>query len=110
VKEGHVAGWDDPRMPTISAFRRRGYTPAAIRNFSTKIGVTKYHGVVDLAVLENALREDLNKTAPRAMAVLRPLKVVIENYPDDLVEELEAVNNPEDASAGTRMVPFSKAL
>ncbi|GAB6164790.1 glutamine--tRNA ligase/YqeY domain fusion protein [Thermostilla marina] len=110
VKEGHVGGWDDPRMPTICGLRRRGYTPEAIRNFCARIGVSKYDGVIDIALLEHCLREDLNKRAPRVMGVLRPLKVVIENYPDDLVEEMEAVNNPEDPSAGTRKVPFSKVL
>ncbi|RMG00869.1 MAG: glutamine--tRNA ligase/YqeY domain fusion protein [Planctomycetota bacterium] len=110
VKEGHVSGWDDPRMPTICGLRRRGYTPEAIRNFCARIGVSKYDGVIDIALLEHCLREDLNKRAPRVMGVLRPLKVVIENYPDDLVEEMEAVNNPEDPSAGTRKVPFSKVL
>src|SRR5207249_4144944 len=99
VREGHVRGWDDPRMPTISGLRRRGYTPEAIRNFCERIGVSKFNGVIDMSWLEGALREDLNKRAPRVLAVLRPLKVVIENYPDDRTEELDAVNNPEDASA-----------
>lgn len=110
VNEKHVSGWDDPRMPTISGMRRRGYTPAAIRNFAERIGVAKSNSIVDVAMLEHAVREDLNKTAPRVMAVLQPLKVVIENYPDDLVEEMDAINNPEDESAGTRKVPFSKVL
>jgi glutaminyl-tRNA synthetase len=110
VREGHVRGWDDPRMPTIAGFRRRGYTPEAIRNFCKDVGVSKYDGVIEVARLENALREDLNKRAPRAMAVLRPLKVVIDNYPEGQVEELEAVNNPEDQAAGARKVPFSKVL
>ena len=110
VQEGRVRGWDDPRMPTISGIRRRGYTPEAIRNFCAAIGVSKTNGIIDLAMLEHFVREDLNKRAPRAMAVLRPLKVVIDNYPEGQVEELEAVNNPEDASAGTRKVPFSRVL
>jgi len=110
VKEGHVRGWDDPRMPTICGVRRRGYTPEALRNFCKRIGVAKFDSVVDIALLEFCLREDLNKRAPRAMAVLRPLKVVIENYPEGKSEELEAVNNPEDASMGTRMVPFGREL
>jgi len=110
VQEGHVAGWDDPRMPTLRGMRRRGFTPEAIRNFCAKIGVTKYNSLTDMALLENAVREDLNKRAPRVMGVLNPLKVVIENYPDGQVEELEAINNPEDPSAGTRRVPFSKTL
>jgi glutaminyl-tRNA synthetase len=110
VQDGHVTGWDDPRMPTISGMRRRGYSPAAIRNFCKVIGVNKFNSTVDIALLEHCLREDLNKTSPRVMAVLNPLKVVIDNYPDDLTEEMEAVNNPEDAAAGTRKVPFSKVL
>lgn len=110
VQEKHVSGWDDPRMPTIAGFRRRGYTPEAIRNFCKKIGVTKYKGTTDLAVLENSLREDLNKRAERRMAVLNPLKVVITNYPEGQTEELDAINNPEDESAGTRPVPFSREL
>lgn len=110
VQEGHVNGWDDPRMPTLVGLRRRGYTPEAIRVFCERIGVAKRDSVVDLALLEHCLREDLNLRAPRVMAVLRPLKVVIENYPEDLVEELEAVNNPEDAAMGTRKVPFSRVL
>ena len=110
VKEGHVAGWDDPRMPTLCGLRRRGYTPEAIRAFCRQIGVTKYNSTTDIAVLENALRADLNKRAERRMAVLNPLKVVIENYPEEETEQIEAVNNPEDASAGTRQVPFSREI
>src|ERR1700751_1278491 len=110
VQEGHVTGWDDPRMPTLSGIRRRGYTPEAIRNFVGAIGVSKTNGVIELEMLEHFLREDLNKRAQRAMAVLRPLKVVIDNYPEGQVEEMEAVNNPEDPSAGTRQVPFSRVL
>ncbi len=110
VQEGHVSGWDDPRMPTISGIRRRGYTPEAIRNFCERIGVAKADSMVDMALLEYCLREDLNKRAPRVMGVLRPLKVVIENYPQDKEEELEAINNPEDPSMGTRKVPFARVL
>ena len=110
VQKGLVKGWDDPRMPTISGMRRRGYTPEAIRNFCRRIGVSKTNGTTELSLLEYFIREDLNKRSLRVMAVLRPLKVIIDNYPDDLVEEMEAVNNPEDASAGTRKVPFSKVL
>src|SRR5918911_317559 len=110
VQEGHVAGWDDPRMPTLSGMRRRGYTPEAIRNFCANLSVSKTNNIVQLSLLEYFLREDLNKRAPRVMAVLRPLRVIIENYPDDQVEEMEAINNPEDESAGTRRVPFSKVL
>jgi len=110
VEEGHVSGWDDPRMPTISGLRRRGYTPAAIRNFCDRIGVAKADSMVDMALLEFCIREDLNKTAPRVMGVLRPLKVVIDNYPAGQVEELEAINNPGDQSMGTRQVPFSREL
>ncbi|MCL5422432.1 MAG: glutamine--tRNA ligase/YqeY domain fusion protein [Nitrospirae bacterium] len=110
VQEGHVTGWDDPRMPTISGLRRRGYTPESIRNFCDRIGVAKRNSIVDIALLEHCIREDLNKRAPRAMAVLRPLRVVIDNYPDGQVEELEAINNPEDPGMGTRKVPFSKVL
>ncbi|HOP78806.1 MAG TPA: glutamine--tRNA ligase/YqeY domain fusion protein [Thermogutta sp.] len=110
VQEGVVRGWDDPRMPTICGLRRRGYTPAAIRDFCQRIGVSKYDGVVDISLLEHCIREDLNKHAPRVMAVLRPLKLVIDNYPEGQVEYLEAVNNPEDPSMGTRQVPFSKVL
>ncbi|MFH0981714.1 MAG: glutamine--tRNA ligase/YqeY domain fusion protein [Planctomycetota bacterium] len=110
VKEAYVRGWDDPRMPTLSGLRRRGYTPEAIRNFVRRIGVAKFNSIVDIAVLENSIREDLNKRAPRVMAVLRPLRVVIDNYPEGQVEELEAVNNPEDPGMGTRKVPFARAL
>jgi glutaminyl-tRNA synthetase len=110
VQEGRVEGWDDPRMPTLTGMRRRGYTPQALRTFCANIGVSKTNGVTQLAHLEHFLREDLNKHAPRVMAVLRPLRVVIDNYPDDLAEELDAINNPEDASAGSRQVPFSKVL
>ncbi len=110
VQEGRVSGWDDPRMPTLSGIRRRGYTPEAIRNFCGAIGVSKTTGSIELAMLEHFVREDLNKRAPRAMAVLRPLKVVIDNYPENQTEEMDAVNNPEDPSAGTRKVPFSRVL
>jgi glutaminyl-tRNA synthetase len=110
VREGYVSGWDDPRMPTISGLRRRGYTPKSIRNFCDRIGVSKSNSVVDIALLEHCLRDDLNQRARRVMAVLNPLKVVIDNYPEDQAEELEAVNNPEDPSLGTRKVPFSKVL
>jgi len=110
VDEGHVSGWDDPRMPTISGLRRRGYTPEAIRSFCERIGVARRDSVVDMALLEFTVREDLNKRAPRVMAVLRPLRVVIINYPEDQVEELEAINNPEDPAMGTRKVPFSRVL
>jgi len=110
VEGGHVTGWDDPRMPTISGLRRRGYTPASIRNFCERIGVAKRDSMVDVALLEYTVREDLNKRAPRVMGVLRPLKVIIDNYPEDKVEELEAENNPEDSSAGKRKIPFSKVL
>ncbi|NWF52806.1 MAG: glutamine--tRNA ligase/YqeY domain fusion protein [Nitrospirae bacterium] len=110
VEKGYVRGWDDPRMPTIAGMRRRGYTPESIRNFSQRIGVAKRESIVDVALLEHCLREDLNKRAPRVMAVLRPLRVVIENYPEDLVEEIEAINNPEDPSMGTRRIPFSKYI
>jgi glutaminyl-tRNA synthetase len=110
VKDGHVNGWDDPRMPTISGLRRRGFTPASIRNFADKVGVTKVEGMSDVSLLEHSVREDLNKTALRVMGVLNPLKVVITNYPEGLTEELEAINNPEDPDAGTRMVPFSREL
>ncbi len=110
VEEEHVSGWDDPRMLTIIGLRRRGYTPAALRAFCKKIGITKFDGTTDIALLEHCLRDDLNKTAQRVMAVLKPLKVVITNYPDDQVEEMDAVNNPEDESAGTRKVPFTKEL
>ena len=110
VEQGYIRGWDDPRMPTISGLRRRGYTPESIRDFSERIGVAKRDSVVDIGLLEHCLREDLNKRAPRVMAVLRPLRVVIDNYPGDKVEELDAVNNPEDPSMGTRKVPFSRVL
>jgi glutaminyl-tRNA synthetase len=110
VEEGLVSGWDDPRLPTISGLRRRGYTPSSIRQFCDLIGVAKANSIVDLVQLENCVREELNKTTQRVMAVLRPLKVVIVNYPEDRVEELEAVNNPEDSSMGTRKVPFSRIL
>ena len=110
VKDGHVNGWDDPRMPTISGMRRRGYTPEGLRNFCARQGVSKTNGITELSLLEYFIREDLNKHALRVMGVLRPLKVVIDNYPDDQVEWMEAVNNPEDSSAGTRQVPFSKVL
>src|SRR5689334_2452713 len=110
VQEGRVRGWDDPRMPTLSGLRRRGYTPEAIRDFCDRIGVAKKENVVDVALLEYCVREDLNRRAPRAMGVLRPLPVVIENYPDGLVEEMDVVNNPEDPSAGTRKVPFSGVI
>ncbi len=110
VSDKHVDGWDDPRMPTISGMRRRGFTPSAIRNFCDKIGVAKRDSMVDMALLEFCVREDLNKKARRVMGVLRPLKVVITNYPEDQVEELDAVNNPEDPSMGTRKVPFSREL
>ena len=110
VEGGHVNGWDDPRMPTLIGMRRRGYTPSAIREFCDRIGVAKANSLVQIAQLEDAVRQDLNRRAPRVMAVLRPLRVVIENYPEDRVEELDAVNNPEDESAGTRKVPFSRVL
>lgn len=110
VEEGFVNGWDDPRMPTISGLRRRGYTPESIRNFAERIGVAKREYTADVLLLEESLRDDLNKRAARVMAVLRPIKIVIENYPDGQVEELEAVNNPEDPGGGTRKVPFSKVL
>jgi glutaminyl-tRNA synthetase len=110
VQEGRVCGWDDPRMPTLSGIRRRGYTPEAIRNFCASIGVSKTTGSIELAMLEHFVREDLNKRAPRVMAVLRPLKVVIDNYPENQVDEMDAVNNPEDESAGSRKIPFSRLL
>jgi len=110
VKEGYVSGWDDPRMPTISGLRRRGYTSEAIRDFCERIGVAKSNSIVEFELLEHCLRDDLNRRALRKMAVLRPLRVVIENYPDDLVEEMNAINNPEDENAGARKVPFSKVL
>ena len=111
VQERHVAGWDDPRMPTIVGMRRRGYTPEAIRAFCDRIGVAKRENVVDVALLEHVVREDLNRRAPRVMGVLRPLRVVIENYPEGQVEEVDVVNNPEDSSAGTRQgAVFARAL
>jgi len=110
VQQGHVHGWDDPRMPTISGMRRRGYTPEAIRTFCERIGVAKRENVVDVALLEHAVREDLNRTAPRVMGVLNPLRVVIENYPDGRTENFDIINNPEDPSAGVRSVPFSREL
>jgi glutaminyl-tRNA synthetase len=110
VREGHVCGWDDPRMPTLSGMRRRGYTPAAIRDLCDRVGVAKRDSVVDVAQLEYSVRDDLNRHSPRVSAVLRPLRVVLTNYPAGQVEELEAVNNPEDAGAGTRKVPFSQVL
>jgi len=110
VQQKYVSSWSDPRMPTLAGFRRRGYTPEAIRNFCDRIGVAKRNSIVDLAMLEHSLREDLNKRAPRVMAVLRPMKVVLENYPEGQTEELEAINNPEDPSQGTRKVPFSHEL
>jgi glutaminyl-tRNA synthetase len=110
VEEGYVNGWDDPRMPTISGLRRRGYTPETVRDFCDLIGVAKANSIVDVALLEHCIRQDLNKRAPRVFGILRPLKVVIDNYPEDLVEEMECVNNPEDAGMGTRKVPFSRVL
>jgi glutaminyl-tRNA synthetase len=110
VQHKQVSGWDDPRMPTLAGFRRRGYTPLAIRTFCERIGVAKRNSTVDIAMLEHCLREDLNKRAPRVMAVLRPLKIVLENYPDGQVEELDAVNNPEDPAMGSRKVPFSRTF
>jgi glutaminyl-tRNA synthetase len=110
VQGNHVSGWDDPRMPTIAGYRRRGYTPESIRVFCERIGVSKKDSIIDVALLEWSIREDLNRTAQRAMAVVRPLKVVLTNYPEGSSEELPALNNPEDESAGTRMVPFSREL
>ncbi|MBE3070411.1 MAG: glutamine--tRNA ligase/YqeY domain fusion protein [Planctomycetes bacterium] len=110
VREGLVSGWDDPRMPTLCGLRRRGYTPEAIREFLRRIGVAKFNSVVDIALLEHCLREDLNRWAPRVMGVIRPVRLVIDNYPEGQTEELQAVNNPEDPAAGTRKVPFSKIL
>ncbi len=110
VKDGFVSGWDDPRMPTLCGVRRRGYTPEALRDFCATIGVSKVDSTVDIALLEHCLRNDLNKRANRVMGVLRPLKVIIDNYPEGEVEQMEAINNPEDASAGTRLVPFSREL
>jgi glutaminyl-tRNA synthetase len=110
VQQHHVSGWDDPRMPTIAGLRRRGYTPEAIRDFCNRIGVAKKENVIDVAQLEFSVREDLNRRAPRVMAVLRPLKIVLTNYPEGQVEEVEVDNNPEDPSAGTRKLPFSREL
>lgn len=110
VTEGHVAGWDDPRMPTISGLRRRGYTPESIRNFCETIGVARFNGTIDVLVLENSVRDHLNKTANRYMAILDPIKITLTNYPEGQAEELEAVNNPEDPNAGTRSLPFSRTL
>jgi len=110
VEDGIVSGWDDPRMPTISGYRRRGYTPQSIRNFVEKIGIAKRDNTVEVSLLEHSVREDLNKRAPRVMAVLRPLKIVIENYPEEQTEELPAINNPENPEEGTRNVPFSREL
>jgi glutaminyl-tRNA synthetase len=110
VEQGHVNGWDDPRMPTISGLRRRGYTPEAIRDFCERVGIAKTDSVIDIALLEHCIREDLNKRAPRVMCVMRPLRVVIDNYPEDQTEYLDAVNNPEDPNMGTRKIPFSRVL
>ncbi|HWW85790.1 MAG TPA: glutamine--tRNA ligase/YqeY domain fusion protein [Vicinamibacterales bacterium] len=110
VQQKHVSGWNDPRMPTISGFRRRGYTPESIRDFCNRIGVAKKENVIDVAQLEHSVREDLNRRVPRKMAVLRPLRVVLTNYPEGQVEQLDVINNPEDMSAGTRMVPFSRVI
>jgi glutaminyl-tRNA synthetase len=110
VQQKTVSGWNDPRMPTISGFRRRGYTPASIRAFCDRVGVAKFNSTIDMVLLENSIREELNKTAPRVMAVLDPLKVVITNYPEGQIEKMEAVNNPEDPAAGTRILPFSREL
>jgi glutaminyl-tRNA synthetase len=110
VQQGIVSGWDDPRMPTIAGLRRRGYTPEAIRDFCERIGVAKTDSTIDIALLEHCIREDLNKRAPRVMAITHPLKVIIDNYPEGKTEEMDAVNNPEDPSAGTRKVPFSRVL
>ena len=108
MKEKHVSGWDDPRMPTISGMRRRGYTPESIRDFCDRIGVAKANSTVEMALLEHCLREDLNKKAKRVMAVLRPLKLTITNYPEGQIEKLTAENNPEDPKSGTRKIPFSR--
>ena len=110
VREGRVGGWDDPRMPTLAGLRRRGYTPESIRSFCEQVGIAKRQNVIDIAMLEHAVRDDLNRRAPRALAVLRPLKVVIENYPEGQSDELDAINNPEDPEAGTRKLPFSREL
>jgi glutaminyl-tRNA synthetase len=110
VEKGYVSGWDDPRMPTVSGLRRRGYTPESIRTFAERIGVAKTESTIDVALLEYCIREDLNKRTPRVMAVLHPLRIVISNYPEGKTEELEAVNNPEDPNMGTRKIPFSRVL
>ena len=110
VQRGYVRGWDDPRMPTIAGLRRRGYTPSSIRKFCERIGISKKESIVDISLLEHCIREELNKTAQRVMAVLNPLKVIIQNYPEDRIEYLDAINNPEDLSMGTRKVPFSKVI
>jgi glutaminyl-tRNA synthetase len=110
VKEGRVNGWDDPRMPTICGFRRRGFTPSSIRSFINKIGYTKYDGIIDVALLEHAVREDLNATAPRVSAVLDPVKLIITNYPEGKVEMMEAINNPEDLTQGSHEIAFSREL
>jgi len=110
VQQGHVSGWDDPRMPTISGLRRRGCTPESVRDFCSRIGVARKENVIDVAQLEHSVREDLNRRSLRVMAVLRPLKVVLTNYPDGQAEEVDVINNPEDPSAGTRKVPFSRVL
>ena len=110
VQEKYVSGWDDPRMPTIAGLRRRGYTPEAIRTFCERIGVAKSNSIVDIALLEYCLREDLNLRSPRVMAVLKPLRVIITNYPEGQVGQMEAINNPEDLSRGSRTVPFSRVL
>jgi glutaminyl-tRNA synthetase len=110
VEQGHVAGWDDPRMPTLSGLRRRGFTPESIRDFCIRIGVAKKENVIDVGLLEHCVREDLNRRAPRAMAVLRPLRLVLTNYPEGQSEDMDVVNNPEDATAGTRKVPFSRVV
>src|SRR5208282_3278849 len=110
VNEKLVTGWDDPRMPTISGIRRRGVTPEALRNFAYNIGITKFNGLTDVSVLEHAIREDLNKRSLRRLAVLRPIKIVITNFPEGKVEELDAINNPEDPNAGTRKIPFNRKL
>ena len=110
VNGNYVDGWDDPRMPTISGLRRRGYTPESIRNFSESVGIAKRENVIDVSLLEFSVREDLNKKAHRVMAVLNPLKIVLTNYPEDKIEELEAINNPEDPSMGTRKIPFGREI
>src|SRR5262245_7119322 len=106
VEEGLVAGWDDPRMPTLAGLRRRGYTPASIRDFADRVGIAKADNLIEVALLEHCVREDLNRHAERRMAVLRPLRLVIENYPEGRIEEFDAVNNPENSAAGTRKIPF----